>query len=287
LDYYGARFYDPVVGVFVSADTVQGNAQGMNPYGYVGGNPETLINPSGEFSICIFVCIDIGTPAPEPKIPSDTRPSVPDPIDWGWSTTWYPPSWDPPLPPNHSPGPAEEPPLVEPQLPPDVNIQITQVAEPYPNVVHNSGGEAQPPEEKPKEEPKRNPEADEAQKRANEIKDQMVKQYGWWFRKEVTVGVTIGKDQGGDEHTDVTINETALEKWGEQVKGILEPDENFIMGEVGGPRHAEEVLVQHAKESSLGIDGIGASTKFCGESSRNCAAMLQQELGSAPLGQDI
>jgi RHS repeat-associated protein len=47
LDYYGARYYDPVVGVFVSADVVQGNAQGMNPYGYVGGNPETWIDPTG------------------------------------------------------------------------------------------------------------------------------------------------------------------------------------------------------------------------------------------------
>ncbi|HEV2580015.1 MAG TPA: RHS repeat-associated core domain-containing protein, partial [Ktedonobacteraceae bacterium] len=34
LDYYGARYYDPVVGVFLSADSVQGNPQGMNPYGY-------------------------------------------------------------------------------------------------------------------------------------------------------------------------------------------------------------------------------------------------------------
>jgi RHS repeat-associated protein len=48
LDYYGARYYDPVVGVFVSADTVQGNAQGMNPYGYVGGNPETQTDPTGQ-----------------------------------------------------------------------------------------------------------------------------------------------------------------------------------------------------------------------------------------------
>jgi RHS repeat-associated protein len=47
LDYYVARYYDPVVGVFLSADTVQGNAQGMNPYGYVGGNPETKTDPTG------------------------------------------------------------------------------------------------------------------------------------------------------------------------------------------------------------------------------------------------
>jgi RHS repeat-associated protein len=40
-DYYHARYYDAVAGVFLTPDTVQGNAQGLNPYGYVGGNPET------------------------------------------------------------------------------------------------------------------------------------------------------------------------------------------------------------------------------------------------------
>ncbi|MGH2510430.1 MAG: RHS repeat-associated core domain-containing protein [Ktedonobacteraceae bacterium] len=48
LDYYGARYYDPVVGVFLSADSVQGNAQGMEPYAYVGGNPETMTDPTGQ-----------------------------------------------------------------------------------------------------------------------------------------------------------------------------------------------------------------------------------------------
>jgi len=48
LDYYNARYYDPVAGVFLSADTVQGNAQGMNPYSYVGGNPETRTDPTGQ-----------------------------------------------------------------------------------------------------------------------------------------------------------------------------------------------------------------------------------------------
>jgi len=47
LDYYGARYYDPVVGVFLSADSVDGNALGDNPYAYVGGNPETFSDPSG------------------------------------------------------------------------------------------------------------------------------------------------------------------------------------------------------------------------------------------------
>ena len=49
LDYYNARYYDPTVGVFLSADTVQGNAQGMNPYAYVGGNPETMTDPTGKY----------------------------------------------------------------------------------------------------------------------------------------------------------------------------------------------------------------------------------------------
>ena len=52
LDYYNARYYDPVVGVFLSADTVQGNLQGMNPYGYVGGNPETRSDPTGHRQMC-------------------------------------------------------------------------------------------------------------------------------------------------------------------------------------------------------------------------------------------
>jgi RHS repeat-associated protein len=49
LDYYNARYYDPVVGQFLSADVKQGNLQGMDPYGYVGGNPETLTDPTGEY----------------------------------------------------------------------------------------------------------------------------------------------------------------------------------------------------------------------------------------------
>jgi RHS repeat-associated protein len=47
LDYYNARYYDPKVGVFLSADPVLGNGAGKNPYGYVGGNPETKNDPTG------------------------------------------------------------------------------------------------------------------------------------------------------------------------------------------------------------------------------------------------
>jgi RHS repeat-associated protein len=48
LDYYNARYYDPVVGQFLSADTKQGNAAGMDPYAYVGGNPESRTDPTGQ-----------------------------------------------------------------------------------------------------------------------------------------------------------------------------------------------------------------------------------------------
>ena len=48
LDYYNARYYDPVVGVFLSADKTQGDLQGVNPYAYVGGNPETKNDPTGK-----------------------------------------------------------------------------------------------------------------------------------------------------------------------------------------------------------------------------------------------
>jgi RHS repeat-associated protein len=51
LDYFHARYYDPVAGVFLSADPVQGNVFGMNPYAYVGGNPETYADPSGQMYV--------------------------------------------------------------------------------------------------------------------------------------------------------------------------------------------------------------------------------------------
>ena len=56
LDYYNARYYDPVVGVFLSADTVQGNVQGLNPYGYVNGNPESRSDPTGQHVVCGDTC---------------------------------------------------------------------------------------------------------------------------------------------------------------------------------------------------------------------------------------
>ena len=47
LDYYGARYYDPLLGQFTSADTVADGTDGLNRYGYVKGNPETFTDPTG------------------------------------------------------------------------------------------------------------------------------------------------------------------------------------------------------------------------------------------------
>jgi RHS repeat-associated protein len=54
LDYYNARYYDPVVGRFLSADTVQGNSGGLDPYAYVQDNPETHNDPTGH---CGLPCL--------------------------------------------------------------------------------------------------------------------------------------------------------------------------------------------------------------------------------------
>jgi RHS repeat-associated protein len=59
LDYYGARYYDPLVGQFASADTMltpQKNAAPtvaqLNRYAYVSGNPETQVDPTGHRPTC-------------------------------------------------------------------------------------------------------------------------------------------------------------------------------------------------------------------------------------------
>jgi RHS repeat-associated protein len=50
LDYYVARYFDPVIGSFLSPDDVEGNMQGANPYAYAMENPETRTDPTGHDS---------------------------------------------------------------------------------------------------------------------------------------------------------------------------------------------------------------------------------------------
>ena len=73
LDYYISRYYDPVAGIFLSADVKEGNAQGMNPYAYVAQNPETLTDPSGQ----MIVCPPGGCGGPPPPPPPPNHGPVP------------------------------------------------------------------------------------------------------------------------------------------------------------------------------------------------------------------
>jgi RHS repeat-associated protein len=52
--YYNARYYDPVIGRFITADTVipdPSYSQSYNRYMYVAGNPVNYNDPSGHFSV--------------------------------------------------------------------------------------------------------------------------------------------------------------------------------------------------------------------------------------------
>jgi len=52
--YYGARWYDPVIGRFISADTIvpqPQNPQNLNRYSYVGNQPLRLVDPSGHAGV--------------------------------------------------------------------------------------------------------------------------------------------------------------------------------------------------------------------------------------------
>ncbi|MEI8080742.1 MAG: right-handed parallel beta-helix repeat-containing protein [Actinomycetes bacterium] len=56
LIYLRARYYDPATGRFLSRDPFPGFAtytQSLNPYIYVGNNPASLVDPTGEFAVLI------------------------------------------------------------------------------------------------------------------------------------------------------------------------------------------------------------------------------------------
>src|SRR5207253_2219104 len=54
LYYYGARWYDPTIGRFISQDPLLGHAsdpQSMNPYVYVENRPTNDVDPTGQFLV--------------------------------------------------------------------------------------------------------------------------------------------------------------------------------------------------------------------------------------------
>ena len=56
--YYRARYYDPTLGRFISADAIvpePGNPQSLNRYAYVKNNPLRYVDPSGNFVFLVTV----------------------------------------------------------------------------------------------------------------------------------------------------------------------------------------------------------------------------------------
>jgi RHS repeat-associated protein len=61
LYYLNARYYDPSIGRFISADSINyldpSSGQGLNLYAYCGNNPVMYTDPSGEFAISISLIL--------------------------------------------------------------------------------------------------------------------------------------------------------------------------------------------------------------------------------------
>jgi RHS repeat-associated protein len=80
---YHARFYDPLVGRFVSADTIvpsPGDPQALNRYSYANNNPLVYVDPSGHTSILEAIrrlVSNVGNVTPM-QTPSPTRTSLAD-----------------------------------------------------------------------------------------------------------------------------------------------------------------------------------------------------------------
>ncbi len=97
LYFYNARWYDPLIGRFLSADTIvpqPGNPQALNRYSYVGNRPTVYVDPTGHAQVCADGdvgggCGSAGPPAsslvcqPPPPPPTDLvwRSSIPSPDD--------------------------------------------------------------------------------------------------------------------------------------------------------------------------------------------------------------
>src|SRR5262249_35646078 len=68
LDYYGARYYDPLAGQFTSGDSLLPGGGldlwGLSRYAYVGGDPIARTDPTGH----IHQCEDCCGPDPNPPV---------------------------------------------------------------------------------------------------------------------------------------------------------------------------------------------------------------------------
>jgi RHS repeat-associated protein len=75
LMYYGARYYDPTLGRFISADSIvpnPGNPQDLNRYSYARNNPLAYVDSGGDIPIPVIIGVGI---------------AILKAVDWGW-TAW-------------------------------------------------------------------------------------------------------------------------------------------------------------------------------------------------------
>ncbi len=89
LMYYGARFFDPALGIFLAPDSIvpePGNPAALNRYSYVLGNPLRYTDPTGHANECGIYggtsCGDYG-----PKVPVEIVQAPPDALDNIWAVT--------------------------------------------------------------------------------------------------------------------------------------------------------------------------------------------------------
>jgi RHS repeat-associated protein len=73
LDYYNARYYDPVLGQFTSGDSA---AAGLNRYAYAGDSPETNTDPSGHLIMPMGGNTSPGNPAACPEAGANYNPAT-------------------------------------------------------------------------------------------------------------------------------------------------------------------------------------------------------------------
>jgi RHS repeat-associated protein len=124
LYFYNARYYDPALGRFASADTIvpqPGNPQSLNRYSYSANNPLRFVDPSGHYECeganncngpdpvlpsappaysgpCIsVVCLPTPTPAPGMTIPGTPVPQWVAPTATPYAGAWVGPGgpWTP------------------------------------------------------------------------------------------------------------------------------------------------------------------------------------------------
>jgi hypothetical protein len=124
--------------------------------------------------------------------------------------------------------------------------------------------------------------AAQAESRAREIGAIITAAKGPWVPSALTVGVATVQD-GDDLATLIATNEKASSSLVKLVQGQLGDGEQLVTLADNQGRHAEEVLVQYAQENGLKIVGLGASNNFCPP----CGEMLLREVGQQFLGQIV